>query len=118
VNEGDRNGERDEGHHPGQPRRELARGTPQEYKSTVEEDERRDDEWDEIRSGERGRLESEERPQDPRVQDHRDRENEGYVEAVAEHCDRMPGVLVEGFPRVPLAVLCVRSVSLRVTPSA
>jgi hypothetical protein len=53
-----------------------------------------------------------------RVEDHRERENEGDVEAVPEHCDRMPGVLVEGFPRVPLAVLCVQSVSLRVTPSA
>jgi len=30
----------------------------------------------------------------------------------------MPSVLVEGFSRVPLAVLYVRSVLLRATPSA
>jgi hypothetical protein len=94
--EGDDDRERDERHHARLPVAQLSDGPSNEDEAAVQEDRRPQDGRDELDAGDHRQLVAEPARHIVAEEDRRDRQGEAQPELVAEHRDRVTGVLVVG----------------------
>ena len=86
--------QRDQEHHARLPIADLTEAAPQEGHAAVDEDDRPEDRGDPVGQREGRRGEAEPVLHHLRPDEHRDREQDAQPEAVAEHGDAVPGMLV------------------------